>query len=100
MSISRKDVHYIAKLARVSLTETEEARLEKDLAEILDYVAKLNQVDTSNIEPTTHVLSLENIFRTDENRPSLQPAEVLRIAPKKSDGFVVVPLVIEGKGDA
>ena len=97
MVVTAKDVRYVAALARVRLTAEEEKRLDKDLAEIVSYIEKLNQVDTSRVEPTSHVLDIENIFRKDELKPSLRPNEVLRLAPRKADGFVVVPRVIEGR---
>jgi aspartyl-tRNA(Asn)/glutamyl-tRNA(Gln) amidotransferase subunit C len=95
MGISVDTVRYVSRLARVSLTADEEKDLTKDLAEILTYIEKLNQVDTSEVSPTNHVIEIENIFRKDEPRPSLAPEVVLENAPEKAEGFIEVPKVIE-----
>lgn len=89
------DVVYVAKLARLALTEEEIKRLSGQLNDILDYINKLNKVDTKDAEPTTHVLPLENAHREDAVRPSLPIGEVLKNAPSKDGNFFKVPKVIE-----
>lgn len=88
------DIEYVARLARLSLTESEKERFRKDLAEILAYVGKLNQIDTEAIQPTSHVLSVQNVFRDDEVLPSLPKDVVLANAPQKKDGLFKVPKII------
>lgn len=88
------DIEYVARLARLSLTEPEKERFRKDLAEILAYVGKLNQIDTEAIQPTSHILSVQNVFRDDEVSPSLPKDVVLANAPQKKDGLFKVPKII------
>ncbi len=88
------DIEYVARLARLSLTESEKERFKKDLAEILAYVGKLNQIDTEAIPPTSHVLPIQNVFRDDEVLPSLPKDVVLANAPQKKDGLFKVPKII------
>lgn len=95
MKLSEKDVEYVAKLARLELTEEEKEKYTIQLAKILEYVSKLNQLDTENIEPTSHVLPLQNVFREDEIKPSLSQEEILTNAPEKEDGYFKVKKVLE-----
>lgn len=88
-------IEKIAELARLSLKPEEKAKLEKDLSSILDYVRKLDQLDTSKVEATSHVLNLENVFRADELRPSQVRDEVLSHAPQTDGKFFKVPKVVE-----
>ncbi len=91
----RIDVGYVAKLARLALTDLETKHLGRQLNDILDYINKLNEVDTKDIEPTSHVLPLENVEREDVVKPSLAIDEVLKNAPSKEGNFFKVPKVIE-----
>ena len=93
--IKKEDVIYIGKLAKISLKEEEIENLSKELDQILAYIAKLNQLDTSNTPPTSHVLDLSNVFREDTVRPSLAQGDVLKNAPSKFGDFFKVPKVIE-----
>ncbi|MCR4337925.1 MAG: Asp-tRNA(Asn)/Glu-tRNA(Gln) amidotransferase subunit GatC [Candidatus Omnitrophica bacterium] len=93
--ISKKDVQYIAHLARISLSENEQETLAKDLEGIVKYVGKLQELDTKAVEPTTHVLPINNVFREDVVRPSLTQEEALANAPAKEAGSFKVPQVIE-----
>ena len=95
MKLSKKDVEYIANLAMLELSEEEKDKYRTQLAKILDYVSKLNQLDTENIEPTAHVLPLQNVFREDEVDTSLSQKEVLSNAPEKEDNYFKVKKVIE-----
>ena len=85
----------MAKLARISLTPEEEARFTKELGDILLYMEKLNTLDTSKVPPTSHVLSLKNVFREDEPREGLSNDEALANAPQEKKGFFVVPKIID-----
>lgn len=88
-------VEYTAKLARMKLSDEESSVLSSQLADILKYIEKLNQVDTSKVEPTSHVLPLKNVFREDKVRPSLKPEDVLKNASQKEGNFFKVPRIIE-----
>lgn len=89
------NVAYVAKLARLALTEEEIKYLGRQLDKILDYINKLNEVEIKTTEPMSHVLPLENVYREDEVKPSLSVDEVLKNAPSKQDTFFKVPRVIE-----
>ncbi|OPA74343.1 asparaginyl/glutamyl-tRNA amidotransferase subunit C [Paenibacillus selenitireducens] len=95
MSISVKDVEHVAKLARLSLTDEEKEQFTGQLNAILKYAEKLNELDTDNVQPTTHVLQIHNVMREDENRPSLPIEKVLRNAPDEEDDQIRVPAVLE-----
>ncbi len=95
MKIQKKEVEHVAKLARLELKEPEKEQLSEQLSNILTYIEKLNELDTSKAEPTTHVVPLRNVFREDEVKPSLDPKSALANAPEKIDGFYRVPKIIE-----
>lgn len=94
MSISKEEVMKVANLARLELSEQEAENMTGQLADILGYVAKLNEVDCQNIAPTTHVLAIENAFRNDEVKPSLPREEALANAPLENGEAFVVPRII------
>ncbi len=88
-------VRYVAKLARLSLSEDEVRGLAKDLSSILDWVKKLDELDTSAVETTAHAVELPTKVRPDEVVPSLAPERALANAPERlGDGFGV-PKIIE-----
>jgi aspartyl-tRNA(Asn)/glutamyl-tRNA(Gln) amidotransferase subunit C len=89
------DVSYVANLARLALTEAEIATFQGQLSQIVDYVRTINQLDLSGIAPTSHAHPLENVFRADEVKPSLDRAEVLRNAPLAREGQFIVPKIVE-----
>ena len=95
MKITKKEVEYVARLARLSLNEAEKEKMTAQLDSILQYVDTLNKLDTSNIEPTSHVLPLNNIWREDAARPSTPRDEILANAPDQAEGFYKVKKVIE-----
>ncbi len=95
MKISKEIVRHIALLSRLELKDEEIEVYQQQLSRILEYVEKLNEVDTKDVEPTSHVLSLNNIFREDLVKDSLSREEVLRNAPDPSDKFFRVPKIIE-----
>ena len=88
-------VEDVAKLARIGLESSEEQKLSKDLENIIGYMEKLNELDTAKVEPTSHALMLENVFRKDEARPQNVKEEVLKHAPHREKDFFKVPKVIE-----
>lgn len=95
MKISKEIVRHIALLSRLELKDEEIEVYQQQLSRILEYVEKLNEVDTKDVEPTSHVLSLNNIFREDLVKDSLSREEVLRNAPDPSNKFFRVPKIIE-----
>jgi aspartyl-tRNA(Asn)/glutamyl-tRNA(Gln) amidotransferase subunit C len=92
--ITTKDVGYVAKLARLRVSEKESEKFTRQLDQILKYVDKLNELDTKEVKPTSHVLSLKNVFREDKVARSLTVEKVLENAPEKLKGFFSVPKVI------
>lgn len=97
MSVTIKDVEHIATLARLEFTEEEKQKFTHQLNEILAYVEQLNKLDTSKVEPLSHVIELDNVFREDVVKPGLTPEEALKNAPAKTDRFFKVPKVIGEK---
>jgi len=95
MKISRKEVEYVAGLARLSLREEEIEALTSDMDSILAYVEKLNELETAGIIPTAHAVPVENAFREDEIRPSLGTSKALQNSPESENGCFRVPKVIE-----
>lgn len=95
MSVTRDDVRKVARLARLRFSEAEESRLVADLNQMLAYVAALEELDTSDVAPTAHVLPLSNVFRPDEPTTALTQAEALSNAPASGHGHFRVPRVVE-----
>ncbi|MGF7185555.1 aspartyl-tRNA(Asn)/glutamyl-tRNA(Gln) amidotransferase subunit C [Desulfitispora alkaliphila] len=93
MGISKKDVEHVAILSRLELTETELEKYTTQLNDILGYVQKLEELDTSNVEPTAHVLPLKNVLRDDVVKDSLDQDEAFRNAPDSENGFFKVPKI-------
>ena len=94
MPVTKKDVEHIAKLARLEFNEQQKEKLTQEMNDILGYIEKLNEVDTSNVEPLSHVIELSNVMREDEVKPSLSQKEALKNAPEKTEKFFKVPKVI------
>lgn len=94
MAIDIKEVEYVARLARIELSQQEKEIFARQLARILEYISKLNEVDTTDVGPTSHVLPLKNVFRQDNLEPSLPVEAVLKNAPEKEGDFFKVPQVI------
>jgi len=97
MSISHQNVQNIANLARLDLSNKEISIYAEQLSKILDYVDQLNNLDTENIEPTSHVLNLTNIVRKDEVTHILGEEQVFQNAPEQEDGFFKVPQIMGEK---
>ena len=95
MKISKEEIEHIAVLARLSLPEEEKELFGSQLSNILDYMEKLNELDTKGIEPTSHVLSLSNVMRDDIPRPSIPKEDALMNAPDHTEKFFRVPKIIE-----
>lgn len=93
--LTREDVERLARMARLGLTEEEKERLQQDLSQILRAFEGLRQVPTEGVEPTAHLVPLQNVLRADEVRPSLPREQVLANAPETRDGFFRVPRILE-----
>jgi len=94
MKITIDEVKYVAALARLELKQAEAEAMAGQLDQILSYVDKLNEVDTSKTEPTTHAISITNAFREDELRDSLGQEKALANGPRQNGESFVVPKVI------
>ena len=97
-SIDKKAVKHVALLSRLVLSDKELELYSSQLASILSYINNLNKADTKDTPPTTRISSaLENVFRADVEKKSLETEDVLSNAPEKSGSFFKIPKVIEGK---
>jgi aspartyl-tRNA(Asn)/glutamyl-tRNA(Gln) amidotransferase subunit C len=94
MSLSEKDVRYVALLSRLEVTDEEATRYTQQLSSILGYIEQLDALDTKDVEPLSHVLDLKNVFREDVVSPSLPQAEVLSNAPEPQAGHFKVPKIM------
>ena len=107
MKVSEKDVAYVADLANLELTDLERERMLKDLNSILDYIDRLNELDTSNVPPMAQISAMlgqsepnpiegsRQNWREDEPRPCLAHSEAMKNAPESDGDFFKVPKVIE-----
>jgi aspartyl-tRNA(Asn)/glutamyl-tRNA(Gln) amidotransferase subunit C len=89
--IDRDQVLHVAKLARLKLTDQEVEKMASELSGILEHVEHINELDLENVEPTSHVVAIENVLRADEPRPSWSSDEVLERAPDPASGSFRVP---------
>ena len=95
MGLTKKDVAWVAHLSRLELPDATIEKMTEQLSGVLDYIEKLNELDTENIEPMSHPGALSNVFREDEPGKSLSVEEALKNAPDRVDGCFRVPRVIE-----
>ena len=93
--IPEVDINYVAKLARINLSEDEKIRFSGQLHSILGYIDKLNELDTSDVEPTAHPHPVENVWQDDEVTSELSVEDALRNAPAQRQNMIVVPKVVE-----
>ncbi len=94
MKISKKEVEHVAKLARLTLTNEELEKMTGQLDNILSYVAKLDELDTSGVVATSHVFSVSNAFREDVEHKSLSQAEAVKNGPQHDGEMFQVPKII------
>ena len=94
MSVTKNDVKKIAELARLEFTETELENYTTEMNKMLDYVDKLNELNTQNVQPLSHPIENTNVFREDEVKQSTNRVEALKNAPDKSSEHFKVPKVI------
>lgn len=97
MPVTKKDIEKIAELANLKLSETELESFTPEMNEILNYMEKLNELDTENVEPLAHPVEQSNVFRDDILKSSISTEEALKNAPSKDDKHFKVPKVIGDK---
>jgi len=90
-SISDETIEYVGILAKLELSGEEKEQAKKDMGRMLDYIDKLNELDTSGVEPMSHVFPTENVFREDTVANGDESQETLRNAPGVKDNMFVVP---------
>lgn len=95
MSVSKKDVEYVAELSRLNFSEKEKENLVQDLNQILNYMEKLNELDTENVDIIVNPYYIENKFREDEVQESMNMESIIKNAPQNLEEYVVVPTIIE-----
>jgi len=89
------DVAYVAKLARLNLTEEETALFQRQLGHVLEYASKLGEVDVSQVDAAAHATPIFNVFREDEPRDCFTAEEALSNAPHQAGGLFIVTKVVE-----
>jgi aspartyl-tRNA(Asn)/glutamyl-tRNA(Gln) amidotransferase subunit C len=89
--IDREQVLHVARLSRLALTEEEVETMSRELSGILEHVDRIAELDLDQVEPTDHVVDLENVLRPDEPRPSWPRERMLEQAPDPADGAFRVP---------
>lgn len=99
MELPREVVERVARLARITLSEEETETFARQLGEVLVYMERLNQVDTSGVAPLSHVIELENVLREDAAEPSLPAEDAFRNAPRPRSGLFMVPRVIDWEAE-
>lgn len=95
MKIEETDIINVAKLARLELSPDEKNEFSRQLNEIIQYVEKINELDTSGVEPADHIVEVSNVFRDDAVQESIDRAELEKIAPDFREGHIIVPRIIE-----
>jgi aspartyl-tRNA(Asn)/glutamyl-tRNA(Gln) amidotransferase subunit C len=93
--VSDLDVAYVARLARINLTDEETELFQKQLGDVLKYAEKLHEVDVSNVEAAAHALPIFNVFREDAARDWFTAQQALSNAPRQANGLFIVPKVVE-----
>ena len=91
--ITIQDVEHVAKLARLEITDEEKVKFSKQLGDVLKYVEQMNEVDTTNVEPLSHVVDFNNVMREDEIHYDCSKEELMMNAPEEENGFFKVPKI-------
>ena len=95
MKVTKETIEHVANLARLNISEQEKEKLTTEMESIISYVDKLNELDTSGIMPTAHVIPVKNVFREDKVAKSFDREKILSNAPSAEDGCFKVPKVVE-----
>lgn len=93
--VTLKDIEYVAKLAKLSLSDAEKKMLVNQMDDIVEFANRISRLDTDGINPTNHVLEVSNVLREDEVKESYRREDILMNAPKKEAGCVVVPSIVQ-----
>ncbi len=93
--ISDETMEYVGILAKLSLSPQEKEEAKKDMSRMLDYIDRLNELDTSEVEPMSHIFPVNNVFREDVVENGDDRENMLANAPQKKDGAYMVPKTIE-----
>ncbi|MGP4040901.1 Asp-tRNA(Asn)/Glu-tRNA(Gln) amidotransferase subunit GatC [Gracilibacillus sp. D59] len=93
--ISKEQVKHVANLARLALKDEEVETFTQQLGDIINYAELLNELDTDDVKPTTHVLDLKNVMRKDEPKEWIRKEDALKNAPDQKDGQFRVPSILE-----
>ena len=95
MKVTKEDLQNVAVLSRLSIAEDQEEKYIGQLDKFLTYVENLSGVDTEGVKPTTYALPMQNVFREDVVKPSLDREAALSNAPLREDGYFKVPRILE-----
>lgn len=95
MKVTKETIEHVANLARLNISEAEKEKLTLDMENILSYVDKLNELDTSDVKPMEHVIPIQNVLREDVVTGSFERDKLLKSAPSHEDGCYKVPKVVE-----
>lgn len=95
MKIDEKEIVKVSKLARLDLSEDEKVEFSKQLNDIIEYVEKIKDLDTSGVKPADNIADLKNVTRDDDVKKSLDTDAIAKIAPAFARGHIVVPRIIE-----
>ncbi len=95
MKITEKDIEYVAKLARLYVSDEQKAKLTKDMSAIIEFADTLSKIDTEGVEPAAHAIPVQNVFREDTVQDSYNRDEILKNAPEKEAGCFSVPKIVE-----
>lgn len=93
--ISDETIEYVGILAKLELSEEEKEQAKKDMGSMLDYIDKLGELDTTGVEPMSHVFPVHNVFREDVVTNADDRENILKNAPEEKDGMFVVPRTFE-----
>lgn len=92
--VTTKDIEYIAKLAKLNFSDEEKEKLVFQMGDIVEFANQVSGLDTEGIEPSNHILKIQNVFREDEIKESYSRDDILKNAPVKEAGCIVVPNII------
>ena len=95
MKISKEEILHVANLARLDIDESSIELFAEQIDKVLEYIDTLNSIDTSDVQPTSHTISLSNVFREDDVSPPFDRDAALSNAPEAEDGFFLVPKVVD-----
>ncbi|GMQ56872.1 Asp-tRNA(Asn)/Glu-tRNA(Gln) amidotransferase subunit GatC [Vallitalea sediminicola] len=95
MKITKEQVEHVANLARLNLTEEEKEQMTTDMEVIIEFANRINEINIDNINPTAHIIPINNVFREDIVNPSFSRDELLSNAPNRANGCFSVPRIVE-----